>query len=92
MGSLLNIANEAKNATGNRPRRGGVGGRCQRLVFDEDENNYEYWEVKLLGHLKILGLNIILSTNKPDAEKNAECYAEPVSSRQKPVADPKEEA
>jgi len=71
------MANEAESATGYGPRRGATGGRWQRLVFDGDENNYELWEVKFLGHMKILGLkDIILSTDEPDAEKNAECYAE----------------
>ena len=54
-----------------------TGGRWQRLVFDGDENNYELWEVKFLGHLRIIGLkDTILSADEPDPETNAECYAE----------------
>lgn len=66
-----------QNATGYGPRLRTTGGRWQRLVFDGDENNYELWEVKFLGHMRLEGLkDTILSTTEPDPEKNAECYAE----------------
>ncbi|KAJ8346770.1 hypothetical protein SKAU_G00281710 [Synaphobranchus kaupii] len=66
-----------QNATGYGPRLRTTGGRWQRLVFDGDENNYELWEVKFLGHMRLEGLkDTILSAADPDAEKNAECYAE----------------
>lgn len=65
------------NATGYGPRQRTKGGRWQRLVFDGDENNYELWEVKFLGHMRLEGLKeTILSTVEPDPDKNAECYAE----------------
>ncbi|XP_060907353.1 uncharacterized protein LOC132984488 [Labrus mixtus] len=67
---------EAVNPTRYGPRRD-TGGRWRRLVFDGDENNYELWEVKFLGQMRITGLkNAILSVDEPDPEKNAECYAE----------------
>ena len=44
-----------RNATGYGPRRT-TGGRWQRLVFDGDEENYELWEVKFLGHMRLEGL------------------------------------
>ena len=35
--------------------------RWSRLVFDGDEKNYELWETKFLGHLRLQGLkNTIL--------------------------------
>ena len=60
--------------------------RWSRLVFDRDEKNYELWETKFLGHMRLQKLkNTIL--NQPadgaeenalaeDAAKNAEAYAE----------------
>ena len=72
-----------RNATGYGPRRDG--GKWQRLVFDGQEENYELWEVKFLGHMKMSGLkDTILSTEEPeegedaeaDAQRNEECYAE----------------
>lgn len=56
-------------------------GRWSRLVFDGDERNYELWETKLLGHLRLQGLKDII-LNEPDGgddeeeDKNAEAYAE----------------
>lgn len=60
--------------------------RWSRLLFDGDKKNYELWETKFLGHLRLQGLkNVIL--NEPfdnedeeatayDKDKNAEAYAE----------------
>lgn len=80
MDHLTNMADEENiltNPTGYGPRRDTTGGRWQRLVFNGDENNYELWEAKFLGHMRIIGLkDTILSTTNPDVEKNAECYAE----------------
>ncbi|XP_076741663.1 uncharacterized protein LOC143419316 [Maylandia zebra] len=74
------MAEEEENSsssTGYGPRRDTTGGRWQRLVFNGDENSYELWEAKFLGHMRIIGLkDTILSVTNPDAEKNAECYAE----------------
>lgn len=52
-----------------------------RLVFDGDEKNYELWETKFLGHLRLQGLKdtILKEPNESDEEdesKNAEAYAE----------------
>lgn len=46
-------------------------------MFDDDENNYELWEVKSLSHQRKMVLkDTILSADEPDLENNAECYAE----------------
>ena len=70
---------ESGNLTGYGPRREPVG-RWQRLVFDGNEDNYELWEVKFLGHMRMLGLkDTILSAadrDEHDKEMNEECYAE----------------
>ncbi|XP_066542004.1 uncharacterized protein [Hoplias malabaricus] len=56
--------------------------RWSRLVFDGDEKNYELWETKFLGHLRLQGLKDIILKDPADAEgegesaKNAEAYAE----------------
>lgn len=70
-------ANANANATGANANANATGGKWQRLVFDGDENNYELWEVKFLGHMRQMGLKgTILSTGDIDKEKNEECYAE----------------
>ena len=53
----------------------GYGPRC-RLIFDGDEEKYELWEVKFLGHLRIQKLHGVLSAGTPDPDKNARVYAE----------------
>ncbi|KAL2086590.1 hypothetical protein ACEWY4_017649 [Coilia grayii] len=70
--------NREENSTGYGPRRAkSTGGKWERLVFDGDENKYELWEVKFLGHLRMLGLKeTIQSSDEVDQEKNEECYAE----------------
>lgn len=68
-----------ENATGYGPRRAkSTGGKWERLVFNGDENKYELWEVKFLGHLRMLGLKdtILSKEDNVDREKNEECYAE----------------
>uniref|UniRef100_A0A1A8B2B7 Retrovirus-related Pol poly from transposon TNT 1-94 n=1 Tax=Nothobranchius furzeri TaxID=105023 RepID=A0A1A8B2B7_NOTFU len=58
------------------------GSRWARLAFDGDEQKYELWETKFLGHLRLQGLkDTILSTDEGEADsddenKNAEAYAE----------------
>ncbi len=42
-------------STGYGPRRE-AGSRWNRLCFDGDEKNYELWETKFLGHMRLLGL------------------------------------
>lgn len=44
--------------------------RWSRLVFDGDEKNYELWETKFLGHLRLQGLRDTI-LEEPD-----EAYAE----------------
>ena len=58
-------------------------GRWSRLVFDGDEKNYELWEMKFLGHLRLQELKdtILNEPNDEDAVeadevKYAEAYAE----------------
>ena len=53
----------------------GYGPRA-RLLFDGDEEKYELWEVKFLGHLRIHKLHNVLTQDVPDADKNARVYAE----------------
>ncbi|KAI7806633.1 hypothetical protein IRJ41_009193 [Triplophysa rosa] len=67
--------------TGYGPRRE-VGNRWNRLCFDGDEKNYELWETKFLGHLRLLGLKQIIlraphaDDEEDDDDKNEEAYAE----------------
>ena len=59
--------------------------RWSRLLFNGDEKNYEIWETKFLGHLRLQGLKDVV-LNFPDTDdadelvddtaKNAEAYAE----------------
>ena len=54
----------------------GYGSRM-RLIFDGDERKYELWEVKFLGFMWLQKLhNMFVSEEDPDAEKNAEAFAE----------------
>lgn len=54
------------------------------MCFDGDERNYELWETKFLGHLRLLGLKdaILLEPGELEEdedyheEKNEEAYAE----------------
>ena len=66
-------------------KKSSLGSRWSRLLFDGEENNYELWEAKFLGHLRLQGLKDIILTEPTteeadelleDAEKNAEAYAE----------------
>lgn len=74
--------------TGYGPRHHDVGSRWSRLCFNGDERNYELWETKFLGHLRLLGLKDTI-LNEPasddeedegniedDIKKNEEVYAE----------------
>ena len=68
------------NATGYGPRRD-VGNRWSRLCFDGDEKNYEIWETKFLGYLRLQGLKetILQEPGEDDVNdevKNEEAYAE----------------
>ena len=53
----------------------GSGSRC-RLLFDGDETKYELWEVKFLGYLRTIKLHGVVNAEAPDAEKNAQVFAE----------------
>ena len=54
----------------------GSGSRC-RLLFDGDETKYELWEVKFLGYLRTIKLHdVVNAEDDPDAEKNAQVFAE----------------
>lgn len=68
--------------TGYGPRKE-LGNRWHRLCFDGDERNYELWETKFLGHLRLLGLKAAIlkdpdenTDDEEDSEKNEEAYAE----------------
>ncbi|KAL3970576.1 acetylserotonin O-methyltransferase [Sarotherodon galilaeus] len=70
-------------ATGYGPRRD-VGSRWNRLCFDGDERNYELWETKFLGYLRLLGLRATIldepgesdEDDKDLDDKNEVAYAE----------------
>ena len=47
-----------------------------RLLFDGDERKYELWEAKFYGYLHTLKLKSELEKNPPNADKNADIYAE----------------
>lgn len=72
-----------EHATGYGPRRD-VGSRWNRLCFDGDERNYELWETKFLGYLRLLGLKAAIldepgeseEEDKDLDEKNEVAYAE----------------
>jgi len=52
-------------------------GPRMRLIFDGDERKYELWEVTFLGFMRLQKLhNVFVSEEDPDAEKNAEAFAE----------------
>ena len=51
------------------------------LLFDGDERKYELWEVKFLGFMRLQKLHDVIvpvegETEPPNAEKNAEAFAE----------------
>jgi len=51
------------------------------LLFDGDERKYELWEVKFLGFMRLQKLHDVIEpvegeTKPPNAEKNAEAFAE----------------
>ena len=61
------------------------GSRWSRLVFDGDENNYELWETKFLGHMRLQGLKETILTVpttqdadelEEDEKNNENAYAE----------------
>ena len=69
------MANEI-NSTGYGPRQNAPG-RFARLIFNGDERNYEQWEIKFLGYMKLQDLKTtILAHGDVDASKNEEAFAE----------------
>ena len=53
----------------------GYGSRS-RLLFNGEEGKYELWEVKFLGYLRTVKLHDVVSAEAPNAEKNAQVFAE----------------
>ena len=52
-------------------------------VFDGDETNYELWEIKFLGYMRLRGLHSVIvkpageeQANAPNEDKLAEAFAE----------------
>ena len=54
----------------------GYGPRHSRLIFNGDELKYELWELKFLGYLKLNKLIDVINNDNPDADKNADVFAE----------------
>ena len=46
------------------------------MLFDGDERKYELWQAKFYGYLHTLKLKSELEKNPPNADKNADIYAE----------------
>ena len=69
------MANEL-TSTGYGPRQNAPG-RFARLIFDGDERNYEQWEIKFLGYMKLRDLKTTIHADGDvDASKNEEAFAE----------------
>jgi len=69
----MSASNTSSNPIGYGPR--------MRLLFDGDERKYELWEVKFLGFMRLQKLHDVIvpvegETEPPNAEKNAEAFAE----------------
>ena len=55
----------------------GYGPSRNRLLFDGDKDKYSLWEVKFMAYLRLQKLvNVIMTTETPDEQQNAEVYAE----------------
>ena len=54
----------------------GYGPRGNHIYFDGDENNYEIFEMKFMGHLHRLKLKNELKKETIDREKNEDIFAE----------------
>ena len=76
--------------TGYGPRKD-LGSRWNRLCFDGDEKNYELWETKFLGHLRLQGLKSTI-LNQPEIGDDDEESAEDAAMRVAEDADKNEEA
>ncbi|CAM1301865.1 Uncharacterised protein r2_g1167 [Pycnogonum litorale] len=51
--------------------------RRDRLIFDGDDRNFERWEIKFMGYMRLRGLkNVLVGAADPDEEKNEEAFAE----------------
>ena len=46
------------------------------IVFNGNPDAYELWEIKFVSHLRLRKLHNVLSDDNPDAEKNANGFAE----------------
>ena len=65
------MANNRFNPTGYGPRN--------RLIFDGEDDKYELWEVKFLGHLRLQNLLRVVTADDVttiEAEDNAKVFAE----------------
>ena len=58
----------AMTSTGYGPR--------SRIIFDGDETKFELWKIKFKGYLTIQKLLSVIESDTPDADKNAEVFAE----------------
>ena len=65
-------------ASGNLLTGYGPSSQWQNLTFDGDERNFETWEVKILGYMKLRKLKeILVGTDDPaDEDKNETAFAE----------------
>ena len=65
-------------ASGNLLTGYGPSSQWQNLAFDGDERNFETWEVKILGYMKLRKLKeILVGTDDPaDEDKNETAFAE----------------
>ena len=62
----------------------GPSSRYARLMFSGDEDRYEAWETRFLGHMELKDMKEIIdpptiSTEPVDATKNSKCFAELIS-------------
>ena len=46
------------------------------IIFNGDPESYELWEIKFVSHLRLRKLHDVLAQDSPDAEKNANVFAE----------------
>ena len=64
---------QAANSTGNA----NLTGYGPRLCFDGDEQKYELWEMKFLGHMRLQKMyNIFIGDDQPTDEKNAMAFSQ----------------
>jgi transposase InsO family protein len=47
-----------------------------RLLFDGEESKYDLWEMKFLGHMRILKLDKVFKEDEPNPENNITAFAQ----------------